>query len=278
VFGAPALRELFLDAANPDTYDFDPEKHPRDDKGRFGPGDGVDTEPRNAGEAARWEDAQGWEQTEPWLRSQEDFEMDRVASFTWSPGLRNEASNVTSTIKIGPKFFDLPPAAARAVMYHELGHDIGDRMVGNGDALRLQDEGYMPGGEHVDLHDLNGQTQMDEVISEAYSVLNDEPAFLYEHASVLADAVHGMAEQLGLPLTREAQTAAGDWNEDAHPRDAKGRFGDKADAPETAKGWHLTDNPGFVPDPHFVPENNSTYLDRILTEEMPPGIYTGDPE
>jgi hypothetical protein len=58
-----------------------------------------------------------------------------------------------------------------------------------------------------------------------------------------------------------------DWDEDAHPRDDKGQF---------TTGWHLTDDPNFVPDPTHTPDLNSFGGD--LTENKPAGIFVGRPE
>lgn len=48
--------------------------------------------------------------------------------------------------------------------------------------------------------------------------------------------------------------------------------------PGYSRGWHLTDNPHFKPDPSHKPTLNSLSGDMISDEQKPAGIFVGDPE
>lgn len=61
------------------------------------------------------------------------------------------------------------------------------------------------------------------------------------------------------------------FDEASHPRDEKGQFA-------VSRGWHLTDNPNFVPDPTQRPEMNSLGGDLWGKENWPQGLMVGDPE
>lgn len=156
-----------------------------------------------------------WEQTKPWNLTRAQLEgHDTADGIHFDPSKTNEATNHRDRdgkIHIGPKFFALSEASRRAVLYHELGHDLSDAMLHDDSAWKLADDGHMPGGKHTSFGTINGQTTPGESLAEAYSILHTEPEYLDEHFPALRDAILAKAKAMHYPLPATAKSAPLDF-------------------------------------------------------------------
>lgn len=145
-----------------------------------------------------------WEKTKPWTISRGKLMgNDTKDGIHYDPSMYNEARNqrtLNGKIHVGKKFFDLPEGTRRAVLYHELGHDVSDEMLANGKSDELQAAGHLPGGEHAAYTHINGQTVPSEVLAEGYGTLMTDEPWLKDHFPGIHDAVLAQATQMGYPV------------------------------------------------------------------------------
>ena len=162
--------------------DFDEDLHPRDENGKFTDGGGSNAAPNATRDNANLiRHVSGWSASKPWDASKDDLSRG-IAGVTYNRNVRSVARHIgEGRIEVGDKFFELPTNdVKRVVLYHEAGHGLSDAMLEDGSAWDALDAGILPGGKQVanQFDHLNGQTTPGEVISEAYSVLHDEPEFV----------------------------------------------------------------------------------------------------
>ena len=122
-------------------------------------------------------------------------------SVSYNPNKRNEASYVSAgKIEVGPKFITMNEGQQIAVLSHEIGHELSDRMLSDGTAFDLQDAGaFGKQDEHGMVWGINGQRTPGENVAEAYSVLLDEPKWLEERYPMAYAAIKERAAKEGFP-------------------------------------------------------------------------------
>lgn len=80
-----------------------------------------------------------WPETKPWEASREDIEQGKVPGVVYdplmSPGTVAHYWDKPS-ITVGPLFFESEPFARHSLLYHELGHEVADRIL-RGDVTQI---------------------------------------------------------------------------------------------------------------------------------------------
>ena len=167
------------------------------------------------------EESHKWEQTKPWNATAEDVQAGKypgVSVGQYSGRSHDDAETAhheDGRIVLTHKFFELKHEETRkAVMWHELGHQIADTMSKDGSDFKLLDMGVFP-------QELNGQTTPMEMISEGYSLLQTDRPYLDKHAPKLAAHLIERASALRMPLpatvhnthdvSAEARDSGGKW-------------------------------------------------------------------
>lgn len=178
----------------------------------------------------------------PWAASIEDVAAGKVTGMKYRAGGEHspEASWAGDHMVVSDKFFDLPLAARRLVVAHEIGHNLVDALADDDiDTMwNLAESGAMGerkfrGDKFLGIWGPNGQSKPEEILAEAYSILwgdgGDEWLRGWRDGE-LYEAVVGAAQRFGFPLP-EGVAAAGEGE----------RMFDEA--PAKMGPWEPTDEP-----------------------------------
>ena len=145
-------------------------------------------------------------------------------------------------ITVGPKFFKLTHEQKKGVVAHEVGHELSDKMLKDGTAFDLADDGaFGPKAKDGTIIGINGQTTPGENVAEAISVLQTEPKWLKENYPKAYDAIAKRLISEGTPVPSEVLSD--------YPELSKTTTPDTPTTPPDATGDTISDGDIVTPVP-----------------------------
>lgn len=153
--------------------------------------------------------ASDWEETKPWLMTEEQIQTNPPPGIRFNRNPRGEeAIYQGGTIYLSPKFFQIKSEEGRRhILYHELGHVLADTMVKDGTSFRLHDSEVIPSQHEMGSGVIGGHGD-EEALADSYATLFTDPQWLENKYPDMARIVKDRAFAMNMPLPKNNTTKA----------------------------------------------------------------------